>query len=109
MAAAMIPPVIASYFAAQNKHDTSAMLGCFSTDAVVNDEGRDRRGLAAIREWMAETTRQYRVRTEVLKGGGTPTTWTATVRLTGTFPGSPIEVPYRFSLKGGKIASLQID
>ena len=90
--AAAIPPVIASYFAAQNKHDTSAMLACFSADAVVTDEGRDRR-----------------VHTEVLKGGGTPTTWTATVRLTGTFPGSPIEVPYRFSLKGGKIASLQID
>jgi len=31
-----------------------------------------------------------------------------TVRLTGNFPGSPIEVPFLFGLKAGKITSLKI-
>jgi hypothetical protein len=33
------------------------MLAGFADGAIVRDEGQERRGLAAIREWMEETER----------------------------------------------------
>jgi hypothetical protein len=35
-------------------------------------------------------------------------TTTVTCRLTGDFPGSPVDVDYAFALKDGKIGSLEI-
>jgi hypothetical protein len=32
-----------------------------------------------------------------------------TTRLTGDFPGSPLEVPYHFALRDGLISKLDID
>ena len=61
-----LPEPLAAYFAAANAHDIDAMLAPLRRDAVVQDEGQERRGLAAIREWMEETTRKYRVTVEVI-------------------------------------------
>ena len=100
-------PVL-KYFAAQNAHDIDAMLASFSADALVIDEGKDRRGLAAIRGWIEETTRKYRPSVAILSSVETPAGTTATVRVSGTFPGSPIDITYRFTLKDGKIVRLEI-
>ena len=104
----MPPQPIAEYFAAQNAHDIDAMLASFGADALVIDEGKDRRGLAAIRVWIEETTRKYRPSVAVLSSVETAAGTTATVRVSGTFPGSPIDITYRFTLKDGKIARLEI-
>jgi len=104
----MPPQPIAAYFAAQNAHDVDAMLASFGVDAQVIDEGKDRRGLAAIRGWIEETTRKYRPSVAVLRSVDTAAGTTATVRVSGTFPGSPIDITYRFTLKDGKIARLEI-
>src|SRR6266576_2826991 len=54
-----LPRVLADYFAATNAHDVDAMSSAFAKDATVHDEGRDHRGLAAIRVWMKETIEKY--------------------------------------------------
>jgi hypothetical protein len=54
-----LPEPIAAYFAGTNKHDVDAPLAPFAAAAIVKDEGQERRGHAAIQEWMEETTRKY--------------------------------------------------
>lgn len=103
-----LPTPIAAYIAAENSGDAEAMARCFAEDAVVRDEKKTMRGLAAIKRWKAETSKKYRHTMEPLaltrKGGKT----IVTNRLTGNFPGSPIELAFTFTLEGDKIASLEI-
>ena len=47
-----LPKPIAAYIAGSNAHDADACAACFADDAIVRDEGREMRGVAAVREWM---------------------------------------------------------
>jgi len=103
-----LPTPIAIYIAAENRGDTEAMSQCFAEHAVVRDEGNTIKGLAAIKRWKAETRKQYQHTVEPLacvqKGDKT----IVTNRLTGNFPGSPIELRFIFEVDGNKIVSLEI-
>lgn len=103
-----LPEPIAVYIAAENSGDAEAMARCFAEDALVRDEKKTMRGLDAIKQWKAETSKKYQHTMEPLaltrKGGKT----IVTNRLTGNFPGSPIELTFTFTLEGDKIASLEI-
>jgi ketosteroid isomerase-like protein len=99
---------IAIYIAAENRGDTEAMAECFAEDAVVRDEGRTIKGLAAIKRWKAETRRKYQHTVEPLASVQEGDKTIVTNRLTGNFPGSPIELQFIFKLDGDKIASLEI-
>ena len=103
-----LPQPLAAYFAGVNIHDIDAMLAPFTEAAIVKDEGQERRGLAAIREWIEETTRKYRVTVAVTNVAETAGNTTVTGRVSGNFPGSPIELRYAFILDGQKIARLEI-
>ncbi len=102
------PEPIATYFAAANLHDVDAALAPFDQTAVVMDEGRQRTGLAAIREWIGETTAKYRP-TAIITGvaPGTENT-VVTARVSGAFPGSPVEIRYSFTVEDRKITRLEI-
>jgi SnoaL-like protein len=103
-----LPTAIALYIAAENRDDTEAMAQCFDEHAVVQDEGKTIKGLAAIQRWKAETKKKYQHTVEPLacvqKDGKT----IVTNRLSGNFPGSPIELQFIFRLDGDRIASLEI-
>jgi ketosteroid isomerase-like protein len=55
----VLPTPIAIYIAAENRGDTEALAQCFAEDAVVRDEGQTIEGLAAIKQWKAETKKKY--------------------------------------------------
>jgi hypothetical protein len=99
---------IAAYIAGANAHDPDACAACFSDDAVVRDENREWRGPAAIRAWKAEVSKKYRPTLEVVRLAKADGKTIVTGRVTGTFPGSPIELRYAFTLDGEKIARLEI-
>jgi ketosteroid isomerase-like protein len=103
-----LPTPIAIYIDAENRGDTEALAQCFAEDAVVRDEGKTIEGLADIKQWKAETKKKYQHTVEPLalvqKDGKT----IVTNRLTGNFPGSPIDLEFVFTLDGNKIASLDI-
>ena len=103
-----LPTPIAIYIAAENRGDPEAMAQCFAEHAVVRDEGKTIEGLAAIKRWKAETRKKYQHTVEplacVAKDGKT----IVTSRLTGNFPGSPIELRFIFKLDGNVITSLEI-
>jgi hypothetical protein len=103
-----LPEAIASYIAGANARDIDAVAACFTQDAVVRDEGQDRRGISAIREWKEETTTKYRPTVEVTDVTVRDGMIVVTGKVSGTFPGSPVELRYGFTLKDGKIARLEI-
>jgi len=96
------------YFAATNKHDIAGMIADLTDDAVVKDEGREHRGVVAIREWMKETIQKYKFKAEPTRVARENRRTAVRVTLSGDFPGSPIAVTYRFKLAGQKIARLEI-
>jgi ketosteroid isomerase-like protein len=103
-----LPTPIALYVAAENRGDADALAKCFAEDAVVRDEGRTIKGLDAIKRWKTETTKKYRHTVEPLASVQKDGKIIVTNRLTGNFPGSPIELRFIFELDGDKIASLEI-
>lgn len=103
-----LPPVLRAYFDASNAHDIDLMVACFADDAKVRDEGEDVVGHAAIRKWKEKVTAKYNTTSDVLRHEASEGADLVTARVSGTFPGSPIELTYRFALEGGRIASLAI-
>ena len=103
-----LPDVIASYYAAEQRSDPEALARCFAPDGVVRDEGHVRAGRAAITAWMADAKRRYRHSTEVLGTSGGEDACDVTVRVSGTFPNSPVTLVQRFRLADGAIRSLDI-
>lgn len=103
-----LPPPVAAYVEAANRLDAEAMLAPFAPDAAVRDEGRDHHGHGAIRAWIVETNRRFRVRVTPLTFTPTDAGGVMTARVEGDFPGSPATLTYRFALAGGRIAGLEI-
>jgi ketosteroid isomerase-like protein len=103
-----LPPAIAAYFAASNAHDPDALPPCFTPQALVLDENREHRGHAAIRAWNEEADRLYTPLAEPLAIQHTPDGAVVRARVSGTFPGSPVELVFAFGLEGDHIARLEI-
>jgi hypothetical protein len=103
-----LPVPVAIYFAAENQGHTEIVAQCFTQGAVVRDEGKTIEGLAAIKQWEAETKRKYQHTIEPLTSVQKDGKTIVTNRLTGNFPGSPIELDFIFTLDGDKISSLDI-
>jgi SnoaL-like protein len=103
-----LPDPVATYLAAEKAKDADMLALCFSDDAVVHDEGRDHRGLDAIRSWKREADARYRYVMEPLDAAVSEKATKLRARLTGDFPGSPVELDFRFTLANDKISSLEI-
>lgn len=103
-----LPEPIAAYFQA-DQQSPHAVAGCFTAQAVVQDEGQRYSGRDAIAAWKTEAAAQYTYTTE-------PKTveqrddgcHVVTSHVVGDFPGSPVDLKYRFRLERGLIASLEI-
>ena len=104
-----LPEPIARCIAAENRGDTTVLEDCFAEDAVVRDEGKTITGLAAIKRWKTEAISRYRHTVEPLTVRQADGASMVTCRLTGNFPGSPIELRFTFVLGGDKITSLTIE
>jgi hypothetical protein len=103
-----IPGPIADYFEADKRGDSKAVSRCFTSQATVKDEGRSYSGRAAIQQWKAAATAKYSYTSEPFAIDEANGRYVVTSRLTGSFPGSPIDLRYSFGLEHGKIASLEI-
>src|SRR6266850_1519915 len=103
-----LPKPIALYVEAENTGDVKLFDQCFAEDAVVRDENETHEGLGAIKEWKAETKKKYQHTVDPLSVSEKDGRFIVTNRLTGNFPGSPIELEFVFTLKDDKIVSLEI-
>lgn len=108
-----LSPVISSYFTAAAEGDVDALVTCFTDDAVVADEDRTWRGRAEIRSWRETVATAYKYTLDVL--GSEPAGESAGLErhdvrthLEGNFPGGTVDLTYRFGLRDGRIASLDV-
>lgn len=104
-----LPAILERYFEAQNAHDIDAMVACFAPAAAVRDEGRDIVGTDAIRAWKGATSAKYHVTAEPLRCHVEDGRTIVVAKVSGNFPGSPIDLTYRLGFdRDGRISLLQI-
>jgi ketosteroid isomerase-like protein len=103
-----LPKVIHSYFAADRGSDPEAVARCFTDTATVRDEGNTYRGRDAIRQWVARSSTEYTYTVEPFAIAAEGDSIVVTGHVVGNFPGSPVDLRYRFGLDGDRIAALEI-
>ncbi len=104
----VLPAPIAAYWTAANAGDAVAAAASFAPEAVVRDEGHTHRGRAAIAAWIEETTRKYQAVTEPIRCVTAAGRHDVTGKVSGNFPGSPVELEFEFTVANGEIVQLEI-
>ena len=102
-----LPNPVAAYFTADIA-DSDTLSRCFTDDAVVKDEGHTYNGRAAIKKWKEDASAKYVYTCEPLACEQKDSKVVVTCRLTGNFPGSPVDLRFFFVLAGERIASLEV-
>lgn len=102
-----LPEPIAAYFEA-DRSGGDAVARCFTREGVVVDEGCTHAGAAAIEAWKTAASASFDYVAEPLAIEGKGGRYLVTVRVTGNFPGSPVDLRFAFTLERGKISSLEI-
>ena len=104
-----LPQAITNYFQASNAHNPDGVVDAFTDNALVSDESREHRGSAAIREWSEETLSKYKPNADLIDQTGTGDKMVVTAKVSGTFPGSPAQLRFAFTLEDDKIGALLIE
>jgi SnoaL-like protein len=107
---AKLPLIAAAYVRSINEHDAARFIALFADSAVVNDIGREFRGLAAIKAWSEKEIFAPLVTLEVIgvadQGGET----VLTTRVEGNFDRTglpdPVIINHAIKADAGRIASL---
>jgi hypothetical protein len=102
-----LPEPIAAYFNA-DRRDGEAVARCFTKRAIIKDEGQTHSGPAAIKAWQTEVSAKYSYTSEPLAVEHKDARYIVITRLSGNFPGSPVDLRFVFRLERGKIAFLEI-
>lgn len=106
-----LPTPLAIYLSAEASADADiaqALEQSFAPDAEVHDEGHVHQGLARIKAWSRKARSQYQYRVEPLSVSTQGAHVSVLVRVSGQFPGSPVELNYQAELAGELIARLKI-
>ena len=102
-----LPKSIDAYFTA-DRNNSERFAQCFTENAVVKDEGQTYTGRRAISRWKADASTKYQYTIEPFACEQAGSRIVVTSRLTGNFPGSPVNLRFFFELEGDLIASLEI-
>lgn len=102
-----LPEPIAAYFLADRKHGRD-VARCFSKDGAVTDEKQIHVGHAAIEAWHNTTSSRFAYSVKLLTLNKQGRQFVVTGRVTGDFPGSPVDLRYIFALEQGSISALEI-
>lgn len=103
-----LPGPISDYYSAESRNDFDALARLFSAHCVVRDEGQTFSGRAAVSSWMTDAKAKYNHQTEVLAARQDGDAWIVSVRVSGSFPNSPVTLEQRFRLSDNSIAALEI-
>jgi len=102
-----LPEPITAYFDADTR-DGEAVSRCFTKQAVVTDEEHTHSGVDAIKAWKIASSAKYSYTSVPFAVEQKDGQYIVTSRLTGNFPGSPVDLRFFFELEGDMIALLEI-
>lgn len=94
--AVSLPEAVAAYVAATNAHDAKSIAAAFADAGVVHDEGKVHRGRPQIAAWAEDTVAKYRMTMTPLAAAESGNVIALKARISGTFPGSPLELTFNF-------------
>lgn len=103
-----LPDVVQTYFEVSNGQGMTRLAECFCEDATVRDEHQTHQGLAAIVEWQFASRQAYSYVAAPLQSWQDGEALVVIARLTGNFPGSPVDLQHHFAFDGGRIKLLEI-
>lgn len=104
-----LPRTILSYLTAHTDRDVELALSSFAPDAVVVDDGRTYRGLDEVRGFLRYGAAEFRYTSELVGAQRVDEThWVLVNHLEGDFPGGVVDLTYRFTIDGDRIAELSI-
>lgn len=101
-------PPIEAYFASETDAGVDIAKHVFAYDARVTDEGQMIYGIEAIKSWRQAAKLKYQYTAELLESLESNGLVIIKVRLSGTFPGSPAVVSFKFGLADEMIKTLEI-
>lgn len=104
----VLPEAICGYFDGTNSQQADAACSNFTLDAVVTDNGETLHGSPAILAWIRRTMEEFGAVAEPLHLAESDGKHIVTARVSGNFPGSPVELDFAFTLRDGKIANLDV-
>ena len=104
-----LPAVIRDFLTAHAARDAETALRAFTADAVVADDGRTARGTEQVLDLLRHSGSEFRYTSELTGAERVDDAhWTAHHHLVGDFPGGVVDLAYRFTLSGDRIAELVI-
>ena len=103
-----LPENIEGFVKAQNDMDSTAFANYFTEHATVSDEGSSYSGRDEIKQWIQQATEKYNMQLTPIDFHQTGSKGKLTVKVSGTFPGSPLVMNYHLELDGSFINSLKI-
>jgi 3-phenylpropionate/cinnamic acid dioxygenase small subunit len=104
-----VPAIVMRYFALDAGDDVEAVVGLFTEDATVTDEGETRRGIDAIRAWRAGPAAEYEYATTITGSEHRgDRQFRVTARLVGNFPGGTADLNFDFTVENDHIRALKI-
>jgi ketosteroid isomerase-like protein len=103
-----LPAPLDSYVEASNDQDAERLMSLFADDAVINDEGKEFRGLEGVRAWRAQGEQAYTCTVEPLRFTERDGQTVLTAKVEGDFPGSPVKLDLGFAIRNGRITELEI-
>lgn len=103
-----LSPVIDAFLKAKNDYDSTAFVACFSKDAIVQDEGREFSGKAAIQKWIEDSNAKYQDTVTAKRIAEHDSETVLTAQVSGNFEGSPVLLDFHFVISEDKINRLSI-
>ena len=108
--AIQLPPSAAAYVRAINNHDAAAFIALFGDGAVVNDAGREFRGVPAIKAWSDHEIMDAQVTLDVINVVDADGQVTLTTKVDGNFDRTglpdPLIINHHITVEGDKIVGL---
>ncbi len=105
-----LPEIAAAYVRATNDHDSAAFVALFADGAAVNDNGREFRGLAAIKAWSDREIFDAQVTLEVIDVLDRDGATVVTTKVDGNFDRTglpdPVIINQHITAEGDKIVGL---
>jgi len=104
-----LPSILDTYFEASNAQDVDLYTSCFNEDAQIRDQDEIIQGRQNIATWIQEINGKYDSTTTIINWLEINGRIDVTTKVSGTFPGSPVELTFSFKLEENKIKELEID
>ena len=105
-----IPQTAAAYLRATNNRESAAFIDLFADGAVVNDAGREFRGIPAIKDWSDREIFDAQVMLEVLNVTDRDGETVLTTKVDGNFDRvglpDPVIINHHITVEDGQIVRL---